>query len=235
MKPNCVLEVENLSVSFGDLRVLDSVSFAVERGSALAIIGPNGAGKSVLLRAIIGSLVHTGSVRWAPGTRIGFVPQKLDLDRDLPLTGNDLIRAKAHVHRASIDEVARTIAMVGLGAAEMGRAIGAMSGGQFQRLLIAMALVGDPTVLLLDEPAAGVDAPGQAHLSELIDRLRADRAVTVVLISHDLSVVFSNATNVLCLGNRTAAAFGPPREVLTPSMLTELYGTQMGLHVHSHD
>ncbi len=95
------LEVRDLTVEIGEVPVLHGLGFAVPRGSALAILGPNGAGKTVLFRALIGSLPHRGEVRWAPGTRIGYVPQKLDIERDLPLTGVDFLRAKAAVAGAT--------------------------------------------------------------------------------------------------------------------------------------
>ena len=109
--------------------------------------------------------------------------------------------------------------------------IGSMSGGQFQRLLVAFALIGKPDVLLLDEPAAGVDAPGQQALSEAIRRLQQDEGVTTLLISHDLSVVYRYASSVLCLA-RERSCLGPPQVVLTPERLSEIYGTPISFHFH---
>jgi zinc transport system ATP-binding protein len=225
------LEVEHLGVKFGSNEVFGDVSFSVARGSSLAVIGPNGSGKSVLFRALIGAQAHSGVIRWAPGVRIGYVPQKLDIERDLPLTGRDFLRAKAAVVRSGSDAIASAIERVGIAPEVLKRPIGAMSGGQFQRLLVAFALVGDPNVLMLDEPAAGVDAPGQERLAETLERLREREGVTVMVISHDLSVVFRHATNVVCLAGGLKC-FGAPQEVLTPKMLSELYGTEIGFHVH---
>jgi zinc transport system ATP-binding protein len=225
------LQVEGLAVRFGKAPVLANLSFEVRRGTSLAIIGPNGAGKSVLLRALIGALPHEGAVRWADGTRIGYVPQKLDIERDLPVTGDDLLHAKASVARASREDESRALAGVGLNTEQSRRPLGALSGGQFQRLLLAVALVGRPTVLLLDEPTAGVDEPGQMTLTETIDRLAREEQMTTLLISHDLSVVYRHADKVLCL-TRGRACFGAPRNILTPALLQELYGAPVAFHLH---
>ena len=225
------LEVANVSVEFGRTKVLGGLSFDVPQGSSLAIIGPNGAGKTVLFQALIGAIPHAGTIRWAPGTRIGYVPQKLDIERDLPVTGRDFLRAKAAVTGSSAHEALRALDLVGLGARVASMPVGTLSGGQFQRLLVAVALVGGPTVLLLDEPTAGVDEPGQETMNEMVERLRREKGLSVLLISHDLSVVYRYASNVLCLARGTVC-FGAPKTVLTPPTLEQLYGAPIGYHVH---
>ena len=226
-----VLEVNQLSVRFGGTQVLSDLSLQVPRGSSLAIIGPNGAGKTVLFRALIGAIPFQGDLRWSPGVRIGYVPQKLDLERDIPITGVDFLRARAALAGAPAANVTGILSSVGVSQAIARQPIGTMSGGQFQRLLVAFALVGDPNVLLLDEPTAGVDEPGQERLNELVHRLQEDRGLTVLFISHELSVVYRYATNVLCL-SRALAFFGAPRAILTPELLDQVYGAHMEYHVH---
>jgi zinc transport system ATP-binding protein len=231
-----ILEVSHLSVRFGKTAVLQDLSFRVDRGSSLAILGPNAAGKTVLFRALIGAIPFEGSVRWAPGMRIGYVPQKLDLERDIPMTGMDFLKARAALARdtRSGDTTIRsTLSLVGVTAEAANQTIGTLSGGQFQRLLVAFALVGDPNVLLLDEPTAGVDEPGQERLNELVRRLQNEQGLTVLFISHELSVVYRYAANVLCL-SRDRVCVGPPRTVLTPDLLHDLYGTPVDYHVHDH-
>ena len=223
------LEVSNLSIRFGDADVFRGLSFRVPEGSSLAIIGPNGCGKTVLFKALVGSIPYQGRIRWEPGVRIGYVPQKLDVARDLPLTGRDLLAAKAGVTKAG-DDAKEALRRVGLEEVE-DKLIGTLSGGQFQRLLVAMALVGRPNVLLLDEPTAGVDGPGQEKLNELVRRVQEKEGLTVLLISHELSIVYRYADNVLCL-SRERSWFGPPRTILTPERLRELYGTPVEYHVH---
>ena len=227
------LAVKNLTVGFDQIAVIERLSFEVPRGSALAIVGPNGAGKSVLAKTLIGALPHEGTIAWEKNTKIGYVPQKLDIERDLPITGGDFLHAKASVARASGADVANVLELVGLKSETVGKPIGALSGGQFQRLLVAAALIGYPTVLLLDEPTSGVDEPGQDTINHTLDRLRDERGLTILFISHDLSVVYHYATNVLCL-SRGHACFGVPKNVLTPQLLQELYGAPVAFHVH-HD
>jgi zinc transport system ATP-binding protein len=229
-----ILEVEHLSVSFARTQVFGDLSFSVSEGDALAVIGPNGSGKTVLFKALIGAIPFGGSIRWAAGTRIGYVPQKLDLERDLPITGDDFLRAKAAVLKAPGDEVRRAIDLVNLPPALAAMPIGTLSGGQFQRLLLAFALLGHPTVLLCDEPTAGVDEPGEEGLYAMIHRLQQQQGLTVVLISHELNIVYRYATSVLCL-SRGRATIGPPLEILTPERLQEVYGTPMKFHHHVDD
>lgn len=227
-----ILEVDHLSVGFGKSDVLTDLTFRVNQGSTLAVIGPNGAGKTVLFRALIGAIPFEGRVRWAPGVRMGYVPQKLDLDRDVPITGMDFLRAREDLSGHAKVEIATVLESVGISPEKAQSQIGTLSGGQFQRLLIAFALLGDPSVLMLDEPTAGIDAPGQKHFSELVHRLQQERGLTVLFISHELSVVYSYATDVLCLGHGRSRCFGPPRKVLTPETLSGIYGSDTGYHVH---
>jgi zinc transport system ATP-binding protein len=228
-----VLEVTHLSVRLGAATVLRDLSFSVPAGALMAVIGPNGAGKTVLFRTLIGALEHEGVVRWAPDARVGYVPQKLDLERNLPVTAQDILVAKAHLAGRSSVAVPDVAAGVGLGRETCTTPIGALSGGQLQRVLLAVALLGDPTVLLLDEPTAGVDDPGQERMRDLLRRLVA-QGVTILMISHELSVILRSATSVLCM-THDHRCFGVPRETLTPELLTRVYGEPVGLFLHESD
>lgn len=229
--PRPILDVSHLTIAFDGSTVIEDLSFGVTEGDCLAIIGPSGAGKTVLLRTLIGALPARGTIRWADGARVGYVPQKLDIERDLPITGTDLLRAKAHGGGTSAADIRSALQLVNLGADVAARPFGALSGGQFQRLLLAFAFLGHPTVLLFDEPTAGIDEPGEERLYETIHRVQQERRLTLLLISHELSLVYRYATAVLCLG-RGRPCLGTPAEVLTPRTLEAMYGTPIKYHVH---
>ena len=229
---NEALLVEHLTVGFPGRQVLRDLSFSVPRGATVMVIGPNGAGKTVLFQALIGTLPYAGTVRWAPGTRLGYVPQKLDLDRNLPLSAGDFLAAKARISRAGRGAADRALGLVGLGPAVARQPIGTLSGGQFQRLLLAFAMMGNPTILLCDEPTAGVDEPGEQNLFDLLHRLRETEGLTLLLISHELSMIDSRVDQVLCLGAGGHVWLGAPVEILTPEHLREAYGTALKFHLH---
>ena len=226
------LVVRSLGVSFGRTEVLRDLSFSVPDASSVAVIGPNGAGKTALFKALIGAVPFTGTVVWAPGTRIGYVPQRLDLERDLPLSGRDFLHAKAALVGASEAEVERATRLVNLGRDIALRPIGSLSGGQFQRLLLAFALLGHPSVLLFDEPTTGIDEPGEELLYATVERLQREEKLTLIFISHELSLVYRMAALVLCLGRRGVSCFGPPRQILTPETLERTYGAPIQHYLH---
>jgi zinc transport system ATP-binding protein len=228
-----ILKVSNLSVAFPDQEVISDLSFEVSEGESLAIIGPNGSGKSVLLRALVGAVLYTGLVEWANGARIGYVPQKLNLERDLPLTLGDFMNTKIKIVGATQSEALEALSKVKLPASFLSKKLGFLSGGQFQRALIAFALIGKPNVLLFDEPTSGVDLPREEQIYETLHRLQDDGDLTLILVSHDLSLVYKHASQVLCL-NKSLVCEGIPQEVLTAETLQKLYGDRVLYH-HGHN
>ena len=232
-----ILSVKNLSVSFNGQKVLDDLSFSVDKGDILAVIGPNGAGKSVLFRALLGLIPYKGEVRWnltgeavsEASVRVGYVPQKISVDRDLPLSVAELLNYGG----ASKKEIKELLGEVGLEKEILNKRIGILSGGQWQRLLIAWALISNPEILLFDEPTAGIDIGGEETIYNLIKRLQRERNMTVLLISHDLHIVYRYAKDVLCL-NKEKICLGPPHEVLDKESLAKLYGHETAVYPHTH-
>ncbi|OGF63395.1 hypothetical protein A2926_03880 [Candidatus Giovannonibacteria bacterium RIFCSPLOWO2_01_FULL_44_40] len=222
-----VLEVKNLKVVYDRDVALDNISFSLERGEALAVIGPNGSGKTTLFRAILGAVGYNGDIKMPKGTKIGYVPQKIDLERDLPITVKEFLTLRDHAAPE------KTLGAVDLAPSFLGKRIGELSSGELQRVLIAWAIIGHPDLLLFDEPTASVDMAGQKTVYELLHKLQEEHNLGLILISHDLTVVYRYANKVLCL-NREQICFGVPDEVLTPSELARLYGKDRKFYQHAH-
>lgn len=225
-----VLQVSDLEVRLDGEVALANLSFTVKQGEILTILGPNGAGKTVLLRALLGTLRHQGSIIWKEGTRIGYVPQRLPYIRNIPLSIEDFFALKRHPRT----DVRGALRAVGLGEDLAGKRIGDLSSGQFQRVLIGWALAGDPDVLLFDEPTTGIDVGGEETVYGLLSRLHRERNLTMLLVTHDLAVVHRLSSTVLCL-NRQPVCQGPPLAALTPENLQRLYGTEVKYYEHKHE
>ena len=228
-----LLIVKGLSVRIDGKIIVDNVSFELGPSDRLSILGPNGAGKTMLLKALLDLVPYSGEIVWDPSVRIGYVPQKIDADRHLPLTYRDLFLSKCAIARVPAGQIEEISQSVGLTKAMLNRPVGHLSGGYFQRGLIGFALIGKPNVLLLDEPTASIDEPGEEHIYELIHRLQDQYKLAVITVSHDLSFVYRYAIRVLCLNKRNVC-IGPPREALTPEVLEKLYGPSLSYYVHNH-
>mgnify|MGYP000095651379 CR=1 FL=1 len=228
---------DRVSVRLDGVSILEEVSASAPRGGCTAVIGPNGAGKTTLLLALLGHVPYSGSIRigCAPGAaRVGYVPQRLQFDRGLPMTVRDVLvmglqrrplwLGSAAAGRARARELLAAVRAESLER----RRLGVLSGGELQRVLLALALEQDPDLLVLDEPASGVDVQGGQLFCELLERLRRERGFTQLMVSHDLATVTHHATHVVML-NRRVIAEGPPRVVLTPANLGAVFGLHMGL------
>ncbi|PWB38471.1 MAG: hypothetical protein C3F02_03905 [Parcubacteria group bacterium] len=227
-----ILQVEKLSVRLSQELIIEDLSFCVDRGEHLTIIGPNGSGKTTLFKALIGVIPYTGTITWASDTVIGYVPQKLDIDRNLPLSLNDFLQSKNY-HLKPTD-LKKYLDLVHLSERLLPKPLGFLSGGEFQRAMMTLALIGDSNVLLFDEPTAGIDEPSEEEIYETMHRLQAEKGVTIITISHDLSLVNRYADNVLCL-NRRGLCYGHPHEIANPSTLAKVFGTKRYKHYdHTH-
>jgi zinc transport system ATP-binding protein len=232
--PHPLLSVSNLTIRFGDRTVIRDLSFQVWPGDCLAVIGPNGAGKTVLLKALLNLIPYEGEIAWSAGTRPGYVPQKVAADPQTPITAAELLAAKARFLRLPASEAAAVAHDVGLAPEQLATRTSALSGGQFQKVLIAFALLGHPNVLLFDEPTASLDELTEERIYELLRALQEQKGITLILVSHDLSIVYQYARMVLCLSKGEICA-GPPEEILTPDRLEHLYGARLRYYRHSHD
>ncbi len=237
----CCTRIEGLGVSFGGLAVLRDVSLHVHCGELTAIIGPNGSGKTTLFRALLNEVPHSGRLRFehldgapAPAPpRIGYVPQKINLDRSAPVRVADVFAAAVRrrplwlggVPAAVRKEALGLLGLVG-GADLLDARLGALSCGQVQRVLLALALQPLPDLLLLDEPVAGVDPSGMDLFYRLLSDLRRRFDLSILVISHDLAAVAHVADRMVLL-NRTVVADGAPRAVLAHPEVRRAFGLDL--------
>jgi zinc transport system ATP-binding protein len=228
-----ILAVEDLAINLGGEKIIEHLSFHVSKGEYLTIIGPNGSGKTTLFRALIGALPYSGKIKWDSGVVIGYVPQKLDIERNVPLSLQDFLESKTGTSiRKNLGEY---LHLVHLSPELLERPLGSLSGGEFQRALVAFALIGNTNVLLFDEPTAGIDRPSEEQIYETLHRLQDEKGITIMTISHDLSLVDRYADKVLCL-NKQKFCFGVPREILRSETLEDIYGPEHKKFFHHiHD
>jgi zinc transport system ATP-binding protein len=244
-----LVSIRDLRVRLGEREVLCGVNAALVRHQITALIGLNGAGKSTLLRALVKEVPYTGEVLFHCGhdhsrpapEHVGYVPQKLRIDTGLPLTVLDLFGMAMQKGRPLFLGVPRSLRerarsqLEGVGAAHLLNVfVEKLSGGELQRVLLALALEPHPELLLLDEPAAGIDFREQDKFHELIGNLNRRTRVTILLVSHDLSVVSGLADHVLCLQDGLIRCEGSPREILTREVLASTFGTDKVIFTHSH-
>lgn len=223
-----ILKVDDLSVRIGIFTIFEHVSFSLHKGETLAVIGPNGGGKTTLLKALLGLVPSSGTIRWEGNPTIGYVPQRFSVDKHFPLLTSEFLEFVAGkpislpsispdlIHQRDI----------------LKRKVGELSAGELQRVLIAGAISRAPSVLLLDEPTADLDVKGGETISQHIFHLKKEQGLSLIMVSHDLQLVFRWVDRVLCL-NRELVCFGSPHEVLTPKYLSELYGGQVAISKHA--
>lgn len=230
-----LVEAKNLTVVLGGREILRDVSLSVRRGAVVTLIGPNGAGKSTLVRVLLGLLKpSSGTVTRRPDIRVGYMPQLLTLDRDMPMTVWRFLKLSGVSARDRLDEVLDEV-----GAAyTANQAVQELSGGEFQRVLLARALLRRPDLLVLDEPVRSVDVTGQAALYDLIGQLRYRYGCGVLMVSHDLHLVMAATDEVICLNQHVCCA-GSPESVSRHPEYFALFGPaiaqSLAVYTHAHD
>jgi zinc transport system ATP-binding protein len=242
-----VVELENVSFSYGGTLVLDNITFAVKRGDLLGMIGPNGAGKTTLFSCMLGLFGdYRGTIRIfdedirknsSVFRRIGYIPQRMAVERNFPATVEEVVSlgiTHARKEKSDRERISAALDTVGL-AAFRDRRIGEMSGGQQQRVLIAKAVVNDPELLILDEPATGIDLETQNRFYALLKKLNQEQKITIIWSSHDLDAVSRLASIVACI-NRSMFFHGETHEFFeNPDLLKAYSESSMQAHMHLHD
>lgn len=230
-----LVELANISVQFDERKVLDKVSLTIKRGEITTLIGPNGAGKSTLVKVLLGLQKRfIGQITRQKGLRTGYVPQKLKLNDSLPLTVERFLKLAG---RYSQQEIIDSLKLVGAEHMLMAN-MHSLSGGETQRVLLARALLQRPDLLVLDEPAQGVDVQGQIDLYELIDTLRRRFNCAVFMVSHDLHLVMAKTDDVICLQHHICCS-GAPADIAQHPNYIALFGQaqreSLAFYHHQHD
>lgn len=235
----CCTKIENFNVKYEKTEILKDINIHIHCGELTAIIGPNGAGKSTLLKSILGEVKHTGSLSFLDSKGqntnkpiIGYVPQNIEFDRTAPISVFDFFSicitnhpvwfSKSKSKEKEIREKLKKVNSEYL----IDRRIGELSGGELQRLLLAVAITPVPNILLLDEPVSGVDHSGLKIFYELVSDLRKMYDMTIILVSHDLDLVNSYADRVIFL-NKTIECVGTPQEIFKNQKVLDTFGLNL--------
>ncbi|NQY61300.1 metal ABC transporter ATP-binding protein [Cognatishimia sp.] len=228
-----LVNIDAMTVQMGGTTALRNVDFSISKGEIVTVVGPNGSGKSTLMRAIIGAIApNKGRITRSEGLRIGYVPQSLHIDPTLPIT---VRRFLSLPNRKPREEIETAMARVGADNL-LDKQMFTLSGGQFQRTLLARALLEKPDLLILDEPTTGLDQPGSAAFYRLIEDIRTELGTAVLMVSHELHVVMSASDRVICL-NGHVCCHGAPDVVASAPEYRALFGsgTQGALALYRHD
>ena len=215
--------------------VLAQVDFLIRPAEIVTVVGPNGSGKSSLIRALLGHMpLASGAVTRRQGLRIGYVPQRVQLDTAIPMTVRRFLSLPVRVSDDQAEDALVRTGVPGLGARQLTQ----LSGGQFQRVLLARALLADPHLLVLDEPTQGLDQPGIVAFYQLIEEVRRQTGAAVLMVSHDLLVVMRSSDRVVCLNGHVCCE-GTPQHVSTAPEYRALFGAgaegTLALYQHRHD
>jgi len=230
-----LIKAVDISVQINGRQILNNIGIEVSRGQIITLIGPNGAGKTTLVRVLLGLLrPDRGSIVRQPDLRVGYMPQRLQIDSTLPITVRRFLELAPPDDNRPIEELLQTLRIAHLAYSQLR----SVSGGELQRVLLARALIRNPDLLILDEPAQGVDIAGQAELYQLISDINDSFACGILMISHDLHIVMSTTDEVVCL-NHHICCHGKPEQVSNDPAYLELFGKKtvesLAIYTHKHN
>lgn len=230
-----LVDVRHVGLQLQQRTILEDINFTVRRGEIVTIIGPNGAGKTALIKIILGlSKSDQGQVTLAQNVRVGYMPQVLMVESLMPLNVNRFLLLSPRADQNKCLDMATELGITHI----LSSPIQNVSGGELQKVLLARALLNDPDLLVLDEPAQGIDINGQAKLYQLISNMRNRLNCSILMISHDLHLVIAGTDKVICL-NRHICCHGHPATVMQNPEFINLFGTkvaaELALYTHHHD
>ncbi len=229
-----VLKVSDLQVKLNNENVINNLSFSVSRGDFLTILGPNGSGKTVLFKSLLKLIPHQkGNIHWDKNVKIGYLPQGLTQLKlkNVPILAKEFLLLK----KISLKKIHSLLRLVGISDKDiLNKQLGNLSGGQFQRILLAWTLASDPNILLFDEPTTGIDIQGEKNIYTLLRKMQKRKDLTVLLITHDFNIIYKYSTNVLCL-SKNIACKTKPLNALSSENLEKLYGMPVKFYKHNHN
>jgi len=227
-----LIKADNVGLEINQRQILDDISLTISAGEILTLVGPNGSGKTTLVRVLLGLVgIDKGALQKKEGLVIGYMPQKLHIDSVLPMSVMRFLKMGIQATQTEIKKMSTNLGVEKL----LDQAIQSVSGGEFQRVLLTRALLRKPDLLVLDEPAQGVDINGQQQLYQLISKIRDDYGCGVLMVSHDLHLVMEATDQVLCL-NTHICCTGHPEAVSKHPEYLKLFGSSLdGMAVYTHN
>ena len=221
-----LLKVKNLSVELNNEKIISNLSFELKKGQIITVLGPNGAGKTTLLRALLGIIPYKGKIKWKRGIKIGYVPQRVPFVKDFPISVKEFLKLKSKDE----NEIKEIIKLIGFDEKILNKNISELSSGQYQRILFTWALLGNPDVILLDEPTSGIDIVGEKTVYQILKKLKDEKKISAILVTHDLSVVFKYSDYCICL-NKVPICQGKPKKI-NQRNLEKLYNFEIKFYRH---